>query len=145
MPPAPARDHNQKSQPMSISHLCQQGGEQDLDHDPLDLNDPSQPPSSAPEHHHHSHSSDDEFEELEDSRFPTSTRNRSSASGQLDAAEQLAAEALGDMANGAGTQASEDSAAAPSAPFISRMSSLPLVTSALKAYETTKQNSNLVK
>ncbi|KAF9998415.1 hypothetical protein BGZ80_005842 [Entomortierella chlamydospora] len=149
MPPAPARDQA-KVQPMSISQLCQQNDsdeelvydvKQELDHDPLDLNLDADHGSIPNNNSHHYSNSSDEFEELDDS-----PRARAAAD-QRDADEQLAAEALGDMANGARTSSS--TFAAPATPFISRMSSLPLVNSAvnsaLKAYESGKQNSKVMK
>ncbi|KAG0227857.1 hypothetical protein BGW42_002548 [Actinomortierella wolfii] len=60
-----------------------------------------------------------------------------------DADEQLAAEALGNMANA--NMTSSDGSVPSSAPFISRMSSLPIVNSAIKAYESGKQNSKVMK
>ncbi|KAG0048039.1 hypothetical protein BGZ83_006946 [Gryganskiella cystojenkinii] len=169
MPPAPAA----KAQAMSISELCQQNdseedlvlhhnnrpNKQGLDQDPLDLNDNSNHYqhhnkglnhnngySNGQQHQHQHPSSDDEFEEFEDS--PRSrTNNRPDP-----AAEQLAAEVLGDMANANRTSSSSTSDssssgtfATPATPFISRMSSLPLVNSALKAYESGKQNSKVMK
>ncbi|KAG0323665.1 hypothetical protein BGZ99_002605 [Dissophora globulifera] len=151
MPPAPARDQT-KVQPMSISQLCQQSDSEDelshdtkqeLDHDPLDLNAAEHINSNGNGSHTNGaySNSSDEFEELGDSRPGTAQR---------DADEQLAAEALGDMANAArasssSSPGSSSSFAAPSTPFISRMSSLPLVNSALKAYESGKQNSKVMK
>ncbi|KAF9905320.1 hypothetical protein EC991_001742 [Linnemannia zychae] len=118
MPPAPSA----KAQPMSISQLCQQNDSDELEYS----------------------NSSDEFEEFDTS--PRSTRDQQQ---QPDPAEQLAAEALGDMANAAArttsSTASSSSFAAPTTPFISRMSSLPLVNSALKAYESGKQNSKVMK
>ncbi|KAF9346144.1 hypothetical protein BGX26_002366 [Mortierella sp. AD094] len=149
MPPAPARDQA-KVQPMSISQLCQQNDsdeelaydvKQELDQDPLDLNLDADDDSIRHNNNHYSNSSD-EFEEFDDS-----PRSRAAAVEQRDADEQLAAEALGDMANGARTSSS--TFVAPATPFISRMSSLPLVNSAvnsaLKAYESGKQNSKVMK
>ncbi|KAF9316878.1 hypothetical protein BG003_001469 [Podila horticola] len=156
-----------KTQPMSISQLCQQDPSddehhRDLDQDPFELN------SDDEGHHHdtngnsngdgyhtngngngngnvngnghhytngggaHYSNSSDEFEEFDDR--PRS----SSSSSRPDPDEQLAAEALGDMANSIPSSA-------PTAPFISRMSSLPIVNSALKAYESGKQNSKVMK
>ncbi|KAF9206297.1 hypothetical protein BGZ49_002690 [Haplosporangium sp. Z 27] len=140
MPPAPTRDQA-KVQPMSISQLCQQDDfnddeldysvKQELDQDPLDLNSDADADDDSPHrnNNHYSNSSDD-FEEFDDHR---------------DADEQLAAEALGDMANGAHTSSSTSSFPAPATPFISRMSSFPLVNSAIKAYESSKQNSKVMK
>lgn len=59
-------------------------------------------------------------------------------------AEQLAAEALGDMIK-VSHEASGPSSFMAQAPFISRMSSLPIVNSALKAYESGKQSSKVMK
>ncbi|KAF9920941.1 hypothetical protein FBU30_009108 [Linnemannia zychae] len=164
MPPAPSA----KAQPMSISQLCQQDDsdndfhnspvKQELDQDPLDLNSSSEQPYQQQQHYrngnnnhynnnqHRYSNSSDEFEE-----FDTSPRSRQHNSNVPDPAEQLAAEALGDMANArlpsttASTTANSGSFATPSTPFISRMSSLPLVNSALKAYESGKQNSKVMK
>ncbi|OAQ26273.1 hypothetical protein K457DRAFT_128483 [Linnemannia elongata AG-77] len=174
MPPAPSS----KAQPMSISQLCQQNDsdddfnrnnnhitvKQELDQDPLDLNN-SEPHYQQQEQQHYRNgngnnnhynnnqhrysNSSDEFEE-----FDTTPRSRQQP--VPDPAEQLAAEALGDMANAAPrslssstttstTTTSSSSFVAPNTPFISRMSSLPLVNSALKAYESGKQNSKVMK
>ncbi|KAI7826969.1 transcription factor Opi1-domain-containing protein [Gamsiella multidivaricata] len=159
MPPAPARDQT-KAQPMSISQLCQQNDSDDelnhhhdvkeeLDQDPLDLNaddNAGRYRQSNGHNDHHSGHSSDEFEELDDS--PRS-RPGLEASAR-DADEQLAAEALGDMANAARTSSassvtSNGAFAAPNTPFMSRMSSFPIVNSALKAYESGKQNSKVMK
>ena len=163
MPP-PARDLS-KAQPMSISQLCQQDYEShlhtnshELDHDHLDLN--SGDDSDAhylnrngngyPQHNgrsvysQNSDVDDDDYDEY-------SNRGREPMDERADSAEQLAAEVLGDMANAnrasaAVAVASNESAfAAPANPFMSRMSSLPLVNSALKAYESGKQNSKVMK
>jgi len=145
---------------MSISQLCQQDpsddeNHRDLDQDPFELNSDdehnhhhntngnhdyhtnghSNGNGNSNGHHHtnggaHYSNSSDEFEEFDD-------RPRSSPSSRPDD-EQLAAEALGDMANSIPSSA-------PTAPFISRMSSLPIVNSALKAYESGKQNSKVMK
>ncbi|KAG9326993.1 hypothetical protein KVV02_006470 [Mortierella alpina] len=160
MPPAPSKEHSKAAQPMSISQLCQQedsdvelecrSNSDDLSRDTLDLdpkvnelghNSTSTSTSSSRDNHHNDHysNSSDEFEEFDDS-----PRSRAGP----DPAEQLAAEALGDMANVARTSSpssSNGAFAAPAAPFISRMSSLPLVNSALKAYESGKQNSKVMK
>ncbi|KAF9023373.1 hypothetical protein BGZ52_012931, partial [Haplosporangium bisporale] len=149
-----------KAQPMSISQLCQQDpsddeNHRDLDQDPFELNSDdelnhqhntngnhgyhtnghSNDNGNGNGHHHtnggaHYSNSSDEFEEFDD-------RPQSFSSSRPDA-EQLAAEALGDMANSIPSSA-------PTAPFISRMSSLPIVNSALKAYESGKQNSKVMK
>ncbi|KAF9299693.1 hypothetical protein BGZ74_008755 [Mortierella antarctica] len=158
-----------KAQPMSISQLCQQDPSddehhRDLDQDPFELNSDDEGNHHHNNHHHnntnghsngngyhtngngngnghhyangggaaHYNNSSDEFEEFDDR--PRS----SSSSSRPDPAEQLAAEALGDMANSIPSSA-------PTAPFISRMSSLPIVNSALKAYESGKQNSKVMK
>ncbi|KAF9112960.1 hypothetical protein BGX27_002506 [Mortierella sp. AM989] len=143
MPPAPARDQA-KVQPMSISQLCQQNDsdddlgydvKQELDQDPLDLNSDGEDENIRRNNNHHYSNSSDEFEEYDNSPR--------SGAAQRDADEQLAAEALGDMANG--SLASSTTMAAPATPFISRMSSLPLVNSAIKAYESGKQNSKVMK
>ncbi|KAG0253248.1 hypothetical protein BG011_006451 [Mortierella polycephala] len=159
MPPAPAKDQTKSSQPMSISQLCQQDSDdemhhshssntqQDLNQDPLDLDVENQANNNYTNGNPHDNqngynnsnnnncSSSDEFEEFNDS-----SRSRG-PTAHPDPAEQLAAEALGDMAN----PARASSFATPNAPFISRMSSLPLVNSAIKAYESGKQNSKVMK
>lgn len=134
-----------KTQPMSISRLCQQDDsnvhtvKQELDQDPLDL---------------YSDDDDDHF------NLPYMNNNRGTYSDydqhhDLDGdyndgaaspgpAEQLAAEALGDMVN-ANLEVSDSSSFMAQAPFISRMSSLPIVNSALKAYESGKQSSKVMK
>ncbi|KAF8939582.1 transcription factor Opi1-domain-containing protein [Dissophora ornata] len=159
MPPAPARDQA-KAQPMSISQLCEQtqsddepnyGIREELDQDPLDLNAEDSNTINHNQSDNHNHNgtnghysnSSDEFEEFDDS--PRSRPGPEDV--QRDANEQLAAEVLGDMANAARTSSSTPSGpnAVPNTPFISRMSSLPLVTSALKAYENGKQNSKVMK
>jgi hypothetical protein len=144
---------------MSISQLCQQDASddehhRDLDQDPFELNSDDEGHHHTTNgnsngngyhtngigngHHHtngggaHYSNSSDEFEEFDDR--PRS----SSSSSRPDPDEQLAAEALGDMANSIPS-------AAPTAPFISRMSSLPIVNSPLKAYESGKQNSKVMK
>ncbi|CAO3572565.1 unnamed protein product [Mortierella alpina] len=164
MPPAPSKEHSKAAQPMSISLLCQQedsdvelecrSNSDDLSRDALDLdpkvnelghsngndtNNSNNSSSSRDNHNDHYSNSSDEFEEFDDS-----PRSRAGP----DPAEQLAAEALGDMANVARTSSpssSNGAFATPAAPFISRMSSLPLVNSALKAYESGKQNSKVMK
>ncbi|KAG0203590.1 hypothetical protein BGX28_004193 [Mortierella sp. GBA30] len=159
MPPAPAKEHTKTTQPMSISQLCQQEDSdieleysqmpEDLDRDPLDLDsdvDDSYSQSNSNSNSNNSikdinnidqySNSSDEFEEFDDTPRPTAGP---------DPAEQLAAEALGDMANAARTSTSSGSTATQAAPFISRMSSLPLVNSALKAYVSGKQNSKVMK
>ncbi|KAG0342957.1 hypothetical protein BG004_005532 [Podila humilis] len=151
-----------KAQPMSISQLCQQDpsddelNRRDLAHDSFELNSDDDMERHTNHHtngsngnghitsngsgyRHHGYSnnnSSDEFEEYED------RNTRSSNAVGPDPAEQLAAEALGDMAN---SLPPSTSAAQPAAPFIYRMSSLPIVNSALKAYETGKQNSKVMK
>ncbi|KAF9432228.1 hypothetical protein BGZ76_011088 [Entomortierella beljakovae] len=154
MPPAPARDQA-KAQPMSISQLCQQNdsddeliydAKQDLEQDPLDLNSEGDDHIRRNDNHQYSNSSD-EFEEFDDS-----PRSRSLTSGQRED-ERLAAEALGDMANGSLSSSApmntSSSFAAPSTPFISRMSSFPLVNSAVssvvQAYASGKQSSKVMK
>ncbi|KAG0085002.1 hypothetical protein BGZ93_009543 [Podila epicladia] len=111
--------------PMSISQLCQDDNlhsvRRELDQDPPDL-----------------YSGDDDL----DSSYINNGDADDYAHHDLECAyttqdsEQLAAEALGDMANRGSFVA---------APFISRMSSLPIVNSALKAYESGKQNSKVMK
>ncbi|KAG9062686.1 hypothetical protein KI688_004991 [Linnemannia hyalina] len=148
---------------------------QELDQDPLDLNN-SEPHYQQQQQQHYRNGNDnnnnnnnnnnhynnnqhrysnssDEFEE-----FDTTPRSSQQQQQSVpDPAEQLAAEALGDMANAAPrsssssttttttTTSSSSSFVAPATPFISRMSSLPLVNSALKAYESGKQNSKVMK
>lgn len=110
---------------MSISQLCQDdnlhGVKRELDQDPPDLysgdddlDSPYMNNGDADDYAHH------------DIECDYATQDP----------EQLAAEALGDMANRGSSVA---------APFISRMSSLPIVNSALKAYESGKQNSKVMK
>ncbi|KAF9985636.1 hypothetical protein BGZ75_002719 [Mortierella antarctica] len=163
MPP-PARDLS-KAQPMSISELCEQDYESqlqtskhELDHDHLDLN--SEDDSDA----HYLNRSGNGYHQLngrsvynqnsdldEDDYDEYSNRAREPMDERADSAEQLAAEVLGDMANANRASAaavagsSESVLAAPANPFMSRMSSLPLVNSALKAYENGKQNSKVMK
>lgn len=110
---------------MSISQLCQEDNlhavKHELDQDPPDLYLGDDDDLDSP--YMDNRDTDDYTYGLEgDSNTPD--------------AEQLAAEALGDMANRGSFVA---------APFISRMSSLPLVNSALKAYESGKQNSKVMK
>ncbi|KAG0236107.1 hypothetical protein BGX31_004068 [Mortierella sp. GBA43] len=161
----PSAKEMSKAQPMSISQLCQQDYisdeeshsiKQDLDQDPLDLNseDHPEPPYMTGRNgythrlHQNGHelynqpSDTDEYDQY-------SNHQRHAYEEQPDSAERLAAEALGDMANSARpTPTASDSGSSfmtPAAPFISRMSSLPLVNSALKAYENGKQNSKVMK
>lgn len=132
---------------MSISQLCQQDSDNDihpkhdLGQDPLDLNSGDESDSHYQSYRRHrqqviysNNNGYSEASDMEDSNYHQQQ--------QPDSAEQLAAEALGDMANVA-------SQAAPAGPFMSRMTSLPLVnsamSSALKAYENTKQNSKVMK
>ncbi|KAF8930476.1 transcription factor Opi1-domain-containing protein [Dissophora ornata] len=152
----PSAKEMSKAQQMSISQLCQQDYlsddelhtiKQDLDHDPRNPNseDDSESPymngRSGYAHNGngnyrpngrdvYSQSSDveEEFDQFSNHRR------------HMDE-EQLAAEALGDMANSARPVPS----AAPAPPLFSRMSSLPLVNSALKAIESGKQNSKVMK
>lgn len=151
---------------MSISQLCQQDSDSDihskhdLDQDPLDLNNSGDESDSHYQsyHRHRQHtlySNQDGYSEASDMDDSTyhhqqQEHHRRAMEGnnnQPDYAEQLAAEALGDMANASRADASSYSA--PAGPFMSRMSSLPLVnsamSSALKAYENTKQNSKVMK
>ncbi|KAG9322006.1 hypothetical protein KVV02_008169 [Mortierella alpina] len=163
MPP-PARDLS-KAQPMSISQLCEQDYESqlqtskhELDHDHLDRN--SEDDSDA----HYLNRSGNGYHQLngrsvyiqnsdldEDDYDEYSNRAREPMDERADSAEQLAAEVLGDMANANRASAavvagsSESALVAPANPFMSRMSSLPLVNSALKAYENGKQNSKVMK
>ncbi|KAG0250551.1 hypothetical protein BG011_008262 [Mortierella polycephala] len=156
-----------KAQPMSISQLCQQDDssdagtriiKQEFDNDLLDINsDDNDNELDTPymngrsERVGHSigpfsngrdiyrQSSDIE----EDNYYGQSNNHRRhTMDAQSDEAEQLAAaEALGDMANSARTTPG-------SGPFMSRMTSLsniPIVNSALKVYESGKQNSKVMK
>ncbi|KAG0201302.1 hypothetical protein BGX28_005827 [Mortierella sp. GBA30] len=165
MPP-PARELS-KAQPMSISQLCQQDDEsghephtikQDLDHDPLDLNSESDSDSRYLNRNgngHYQHSRRDVYGQLsdvdEDDYDEFSNHGREAMDEEADSDEQLAAEVLGDMANAGRSSVSTAATAggssfvAPSKPFITRMSSLPLVNSALMAYENGKQNSKVMK
>ncbi|KAF9165153.1 hypothetical protein DFQ26_000543 [Actinomortierella ambigua] len=121
----------------------QGGGGQDVDGDSYYAHHQhhnhhhQQQPHHHHHHHHHQRSSSSSSSSFayyaDDNRDPRAP----------DADEQLAAEALGNMANG--SLASAEGHAASSAPFISRMSSLPIVTSAIKAYESGKQNSKVMK
>ncbi|KAK3806872.1 MAG: transcription factor Opi1-domain-containing protein [Linnemannia gamsii] len=154
-----AKDHS-KAQPMSISQLCQQDSDNDihskhdLDHDPLDLNSGDESDSHFQSYRHNNrifnNNGYSETSDIEDDSYQQHHHHRvmTGNSNQPDSAEQMAAEALGDMANASHTEASSSSAA-PAGPFMSRMSSLPLVNSAmnsaLKAYENTKQNSKVMK
>lgn len=130
---------------MSISRLCQQDDsnvhtvKQELDQDPLDLytdddddhldlaymNNNRGTYNSYSQHH----DPDDDYDDGAASPGP---------------AEQLAAETLGDMVN-ANLEVSDTSSFMVQAPFIARMSSLPIVNSALKAYESGKQSSKVMK
>ncbi|KAF9121603.1 hypothetical protein BGW39_010402 [Mortierella sp. 14UC] len=154
-----AKDYS-KAQPMSISQLCQQDSDtdihskHDLDQDPLDLNSGDDSDSHFQyyrrdrfynnDNNNHGYSETSDVEDNTYHRRVMTTNN----SNQPDSAEQMAAEALGDMANAPRTDATSYSAV-PAGPFMSRMSSLPLVNSAmnsaLKAYENTKQNSKVMK
>ncbi|KAF9353510.1 hypothetical protein BGX34_011523, partial [Mortierella sp. NVP85] len=162
----PSAKEMSKAQPMSISQLCQQdypsddehhAVKQDLDQDPLDLNseDHPEPPymngrngythhsrynTNGPHHGHDLYNPDPEQD-----LHPFTNHQRHIHPPQPDHAERMAAEVLGDMANAphpatpSSSSSSASSFMAPAAPFISRMSSLPLVNSALKAYENGKQ------
>ncbi|KAG0376279.1 hypothetical protein BGX24_007995 [Mortierella sp. AD032] len=154
-----AKDHS-KAQPMSISQLCQQDSDNDihskhdLDHDPLDLNSGDESDSQFQSYRHNNrifnNNGYSETSDIEDDSYQQHHHHRvmTGNSNRPDSAEQMAAEALGDMANASHTEAASSSAA-PAGPFMSRMSSLHLVNSAmnsaLKAYENTKQNSKVMK
>jgi hypothetical protein len=160
-----AKDHS-KAQPMSISQLCQQDSDNDihsihdLDQDPLDINNSGDESDSHYQSYrrhrqqalYNNQNGYSEASDMEDSTYHHQQqqhhhRAMAGNNSQPDSAEQLAAEALGDMANASRADAS--SYPAPAGPFMSRMSSLPLVnsamSSALKAYENTKQNSKVMK
>ncbi|KAG0015975.1 hypothetical protein BGZ82_001227 [Podila clonocystis] len=111
---------------MSISQLCQDDNlhrfKRELDQDPPDLYSSDNDDFDSP--YVNSRDTDDYAHYDPECHYPTQDP------------EQLAAEALGDMANHGSFVA---------APFISRMSSLPIVNSALKAYESGKQNSKVMK
>ncbi|KAF9328016.1 hypothetical protein BG006_008761 [Podila minutissima] len=113
------------SRPMSISQLCQDdnlhGVKRELDQDPPDL-----------------YLGDDDLESsyMNNGDVDDYAHRDIECDYAAQDPEQLAAEALGDMANRGSFVA---------APFISRMSSLPIVNSALKAYESGKQNSKVMK
>ncbi|KAF9316932.1 hypothetical protein BGZ91_005458 [Linnemannia elongata] len=153
-----AKDHS-KAQPMSISQLCQQDSDNDiqskhdLDQDPLDLNSGDESDSHYQSYRRHrqqaiyNNNGYSEASDMEDSHYHQQQQHHhrhamTDNNNQPDSAEQMAAEALGDMANAS-------SQAAPAGPFMTRMTSLPLVnsamSSALKAYENTKQNSKVMK
>ncbi|KAF9900055.1 hypothetical protein EC991_007957 [Linnemannia zychae] len=149
-----AKDYS-KAQPMSISQLCQQDSDtdfhpkHDLDQDPLDLNSGDESDSHYQSYRRNRiYHNNDGYSEASDIEDNTYHRRAMTGNNQPDSAEQMAAEALGDMANASRPEASSYSAA-PAGPFMSRMSSLPLVNSAmnsaLKAYENTKQNSKVMK
>lgn len=150
---------------MSISQLCQQDYEShlettkhDLDHDHLDLNSGDDSDAHYLNrngngyHQHNGRSVFNQNSDLDDDDYEEySNRGREPMDERADSAEQLAAEVLGDMANvnrasaAVATAGNESAFAAPANPFMSRMSSLPLVNSALKAYESGKQNSKVMK
>src|SRR5690606_11496912 len=139
---APTNQMNTKPQPMSISQLCQQDDQNDYRHSS----------HTFPQHHsdanlnnyrngdHDSHFSSNSSSELEEEEDDDNDMSRY----ERPEAEQLAAEALGNMANSGNGHHINSSTTNP-APFISRMSSIPLVNSAIKAYESGKQNSKVVK
>jgi len=149
----PAAKEMSKAQPMSISQLCRQDDsddelhniKQELDRDRLDLNSGEDSDYGSYQDRQngqdrYSQSSDLDDDEYEDYHRNNGRTNGRNGADEPDYAEQLAAEALGDMAN-----ARSGSFMAPAVPFISRMSSLPLVNSALKAYESSKQNNKVMK
>ncbi|KAF9913922.1 hypothetical protein BX616_009300 [Lobosporangium transversale] len=145
---------------MSISQLCQQDDNtnegihnlgHELDQDPLNLNSEDEDQLSSYNnrnknhrriqrngHEVYSQSSDNEEDPDQ-----YSNHRRHINSDEPDSDEQMAAEALGGMAN-ARTPTVTASGAGSSFLF-SRMSSLPVVNSALKAYENGKQNSKVMK
>ncbi|KAF9114764.1 hypothetical protein BGX27_009885 [Mortierella sp. AM989] len=159
----PSAKEMSKAQPMSISQLCQQDEfsddelhnmKQNLDQDPLDLNsedDISESPymngrnrytySSNSLHRQNGHTVYDQASDTEDDYAQYSNHRRHINDELPDSDEQLAAEVLGDMANARAA----DSAPAPAGPLFSRMTNLPILTTALKAYENGKQNSKVMK
>ncbi|KAI1314688.1 hypothetical protein EDD11_001857 [Mortierella claussenii] len=162
----PSAKELSKAQPMSISQLCQQDDNSDdelhnikhnLDQDPLDLNpedDDAYMNGIANGHRTHpQHDGHDDYSQasdIEQDYEEYSDHRRHMDSEQPDSAEQLAAEALGDMANARSTatvtaSGSGSSFMATAGPLFSRMSSFPVVNSALKAYESGKQNSKVMK
>ncbi|GJJ78631.1 transcriptional repressor OPI1 [Entomortierella parvispora] len=151
----PVAKEMSKAQPMSISQLCQQDDsddelhniKQELDRDRTDLNSDEDSDYGSYRgrqngQDRYSQSSDLDEDEYEDYHRNNASGKTNGHNGtdEPDYAEQLAAEALGDMAN-----ARSGSFMTPAVPFISRMSSLPLVNSALKAYESSKQNNKVMK
>ncbi|KAG0049364.1 hypothetical protein BGZ83_005849 [Gryganskiella cystojenkinii] len=167
MPPTAKEMMSKAQQPMSISQLCQQEDsddelhniKQELDRDRLDLNENDHSGEDSDYGSYHGghggrHQSDvynqqvSDFDDDENQDYRHFHRNKSQSqsnrhngeSEEQDMAEQLAAEALGDMA--ADRSASFST---PAVPFISRMSSLPLVNSALKVYASSKQSNQVLK
>ncbi|KAF9921588.1 hypothetical protein FBU30_008354 [Linnemannia zychae] len=157
----PTAKDQSKAQPMSISQLCQQESDtdihhskHDLDHDPLDLNSDDESDSQYEAYRrqrqqafYNGNNTFSETSDIEDSHYQRRHYRQTNGNEQPDSDEQMAAEALGDMANASRSDPSYTTA--PSNPFITRMASLPFVnsamTSAAKAYENTKQNSKVVK
>ncbi|KAF9345939.1 hypothetical protein BGX26_002588 [Mortierella sp. AD094] len=158
-----------KAQPMSISQLCQQDDPSDdelhnmkhnLDQDPLDLNsedDRDSPYMNGPNGYAYSSSNGhrqngravyDQASDTEDDYAQYSNHRRHINDEVPDSDEQLAAEALGDMANARGADSTSTGAsfvAAAGNPLFSRMTSLPVLSTAFKAYENGKQNSKVMK
>ncbi|KAF9438714.1 hypothetical protein BGZ76_005446 [Entomortierella beljakovae] len=147
----PSAREMSKAQPMSISQLCQQGDTSDSelqmkDQEALDLN--SNDESESPylnRHGAHAYSNNrypgrstiyDQASDTEDDYSQYSNHMRHTDNDMPDPDERLAAEVLGDMAN------TPASGAAPAGPLFSR---LPILNTALKAYENTKQNSKVMK
>ncbi|KAF9994122.1 hypothetical protein BGZ80_003433 [Entomortierella chlamydospora] len=168
----PSAKEMSKAQPMSISQLCQQDDLDDnlhnmkhnLDQDPLDLNseDDHSPPylnrpkgyaySATNGHRSHTRRNGSVYDlpsDTEDDFAQYSNHRRRTNDDVPDSDEQLAAEVLGDMANARGADSTPTGgsfmSAAAGNPLFSRMTSLPGVSTALKAYENGKQNSKVVK
>ncbi|KAF9198718.1 hypothetical protein BGZ49_000379 [Haplosporangium sp. Z 27] len=138
-----------------------------LDQDPLDLN--SEDDSESPyktngngyaysTNGHRSHVQQnsrtvyDQPSDTEDEYSQYSNHRRHINGEVSESDEQLAAEVLGDMANaraadptaGAGSSFAEP-ASAGAAPLFSRMTNLPILNTAFKAYENSKQTSKVMK
>ncbi|KAG0361774.1 hypothetical protein BGZ54_008969 [Gamsiella multidivaricata] len=151
---------------MSISQLCQQDYtsddelnniKQDLDQSPHDLDSEDDLDSSHMNNGRNgftnSHTRQNgrqiysQSSDIEEEFDQFSNHRRHTTDDEPDSAEQLAAEALGDMANVGRSTSSSTSGSfiAPAGPLLSRMSSLPIVNSALQAYSNGKQNSKFMK
>ncbi|KAF9153659.1 hypothetical protein BGX20_004856, partial [Mortierella sp. AD010] len=167
----PSAKEMPKTQPMSISQLCQQDDlddnlhsmKHDLDQDSLDLNseDDHSPPylnrpkgyaySTTNGHRSHTRRNGSVYDlpsDTEDDFAQYSNHRRRTNDDVPDSDEQLAAEVLGDMANARGADSTPTGGSFMSTagnPLFSRMTSLPGVSTALKAYENGKQNSKVVK